>query len=628
MMRFKSRFLTHAVTKNFVNFKKDKKGNIALIFALSLVPSIGMIGAAVDYSQSSNIKAKMASAADTAAIAVAKQKAMNQSQKEKLAKDTFANAYTNFQTETIDGMVSYQEIDGAVQVSARAYNKNSLLSLLGINYTPVNVKARAMVGGSSDIEIALVLDNTGSMQNDMFALRNAARNFVSAVMSENGTTRMSVVPYVASVNVGASNIPMSMMDTQALSKWHGMSLREWVWGYIRDCAEARSGGGKGKGGGGDLGNPRSPDRKSSLDYKKYTFSYVLTELFGIGHAKADVTPDTHAGAPTVPITINSPPMQGGAKTFNIPQGFQTQMNPGNECGFFNPKLVSHFDLFKRIGPSGVPWKGCVEARPEPFDATEDVPSQSNHDTLFVPYFWPDEIDPTYFLPGAGYNNYLPDGTYQAGLWAASYIQSFVHLFKYNSQTLPSILTTSPNTLGPNAACPDELQRLTNNRQMVLDKVNSLNHWFGGGTIIAQGVMWGWHSLSPKAPFKDGKPYDPKNRKIMVLMSDGENSLQNSPGSNPSDYTSYGYLQSARLPFNFEQSEKFLDERTKLVCKNAKNAGIEIYTVLFRENSQKAKSLMQDCATTPQHAFYAANGSALNNAFLEISGKFGTLRLTK
>src|ERR1700761_7837928 len=50
-------------------FAKDRRGNIAVIFAIACVPVISSIGCALDYSEATRIKAKMQSAADAAAVA-------------------------------------------------------------------------------------------------------------------------------------------------------------------------------------------------------------------------------------------------------------------------------------------------------------------------------------------------------------------------------------------------------------------------------------------------------------------------------------------------------------------------------------------------------------------------------
>ena len=50
-------------------FRRDRRGNIAVIFGIACIPLISAIGCAVDYSEATRIKAKLQSAADAAAVA-------------------------------------------------------------------------------------------------------------------------------------------------------------------------------------------------------------------------------------------------------------------------------------------------------------------------------------------------------------------------------------------------------------------------------------------------------------------------------------------------------------------------------------------------------------------------------
>ena len=64
----------HALHRLLSRFRRDQSANIAMIFALSLIPLISAIGCAVDYSLAARMKAKLQSAADGAAVAALSQK--------------------------------------------------------------------------------------------------------------------------------------------------------------------------------------------------------------------------------------------------------------------------------------------------------------------------------------------------------------------------------------------------------------------------------------------------------------------------------------------------------------------------------------------------------------------------
>ena len=55
-------------------FRRDQRGNVAIIFAIAAIPLISAVGCAVDYSSATRMKAKLQAAADGASIAALSQK--------------------------------------------------------------------------------------------------------------------------------------------------------------------------------------------------------------------------------------------------------------------------------------------------------------------------------------------------------------------------------------------------------------------------------------------------------------------------------------------------------------------------------------------------------------------------
>jgi len=55
--------------RSWANFFRDEAGNLTSMFALSLLPVLGLVGIAVDYSQSVTRKATLDSIADAASLA-------------------------------------------------------------------------------------------------------------------------------------------------------------------------------------------------------------------------------------------------------------------------------------------------------------------------------------------------------------------------------------------------------------------------------------------------------------------------------------------------------------------------------------------------------------------------------
>src|SRR4051794_34999928 len=53
-------------------FLKDRRGSVAPMFALAIIPIIGFTGAAIDYSRANAIRTKMQAAADATSLAMSK----------------------------------------------------------------------------------------------------------------------------------------------------------------------------------------------------------------------------------------------------------------------------------------------------------------------------------------------------------------------------------------------------------------------------------------------------------------------------------------------------------------------------------------------------------------------------
>jgi Flp pilus assembly protein TadG len=66
-------FVRELIRRLWRHLRKDARGSVAAIFALTLLPLLGMVGAAVDYSRVANIKTKFEGALDAALIAAARE---------------------------------------------------------------------------------------------------------------------------------------------------------------------------------------------------------------------------------------------------------------------------------------------------------------------------------------------------------------------------------------------------------------------------------------------------------------------------------------------------------------------------------------------------------------------------
>jgi len=124
-----------------------------------------------------------------------------------------------------------------------------------------------------------------------------------------------------------------------------------------------------------------------------------------------------------------------------------------------------------------------------------------------------------------------------------------------------------------------------------------------------GIMWGRRVLSPQVPFEGGREAD-EVRKIMVLMTDGKNSMHSRRFG---DHV-------ASLPSNQTPTENLdiTNEETSLLCELAKEDGTEIFTIAFEVNDSTTRGMLEACATDSSKYFNATNSAKLIDAFEEIT----------
>ena len=292
----------------------------------------------------------------------------------------------------------------------------------------------------------------------------------------------------------------------------------------------------------------------------------------------------------------------------------------------NPGRISNWQLFQQVG---IEWKGCVEARPEPFDVTDTPPDPRNPDTLWVPYFWIDDANRAFSWFPSGNNDWIDDGPFIANTEMERNIAGRTDsVLKYTTANRMRIDDTPPSTRGPNKSCGDEIVPLTNDYDLLSSRIRAMTHWNDGGTQTAQGVAWGWRTLSPGVPFTEGAPYGEVN-KVMVVMTDGENYLVSSEnGRMLSNYSSYGFLRMGRMGHSINEARDYIDSRTIAACENAKQAGVIVYTVTFGLRSRAARRVWDACATEQSMAYHVDTASELVGAFNTIANEVGELRLTR
>ncbi len=174
-----------------------------MIFAFSLIPIAGVAGAGVDYSRAVETRNQLQHAADAAALAGGRSLAKDDKSYKKIARNSF---YENYKNAKFAKNVSLKvkKIKDGIRVDAAAKMDTTFLQVVG--YDKIAMEVFSEIGVSnSKLEVALVLDNTGSMAGSKLAsLKKSARILVKALMREkvNKHTKIAVIPFADYVNIG------------------------------------------------------------------------------------------------------------------------------------------------------------------------------------------------------------------------------------------------------------------------------------------------------------------------------------------------------------------------------------------------------------------------------------------
>jgi Flp pilus assembly protein TadG len=198
---------------------KDLRGNTTIIFALAVVPLILGAGAAVDMIRANNTQTVLQGAADAAAVAGA---ASGKTSKADLMAIVTEYVNANGTPKVLDSVSTLDSVldskNRTFSVTIKGQMKTSLMAVAGLS--SMDIGAFSQVGMANEgMEIALVLDNTGSMNdsNRLPSLKASAKQLVDEVFKAAGNNyvKIGVVPFSEYVDVGMGNRNASWINVPA-----------------------------------------------------------------------------------------------------------------------------------------------------------------------------------------------------------------------------------------------------------------------------------------------------------------------------------------------------------------------------------------------------------------------------
>jgi Flp pilus assembly protein TadG len=534
-------------------FWRSTAGNFSMMMVVGMPAILGAAGLAIDVANLLTARTNLQNALDSAVLAASR--LMDGSQSRQEAFDGFfaANIHNRNGLENAEADLSVEEGVNYIKTSATAHADVKLhFAFLFGKSARVAAQASAYES-TANLEVALVLDNTGSMgDTNMKALREAATDLIETLEVEqeekpDREIRAALVPFVTAVNI----------------KTAGENYMSWI------------------------------DTRTNL-------------------------------------SENDPGLNG------------RNFEPDKENG----KRVGHWLLFnklKAINPD-VEWKGCVEARLARFNADgtpslgdtpnldDTPPNPSKPETLFVPYFAPDEPGEARAAINSSneLNNTYLDDVVPAGTNTDAGRQKSI--LKYSTKGIDNVIDeTAPLTSGPNYACATPIAPLTKDLKALKTEIGKMVYWYGSGTNVSEGLAWGLRVLSPGKPYTQGNPFDAKETtKVVVVFTDGENNVFGAAKAtiNKSDYGSYSFVDTGRM--GTTDRSKALDNVNKMTlgaCDLLKDKDVRIFTVVLGADSKKNRDLYSACATSKTDYYPTKNPAELKAAFKQISYSISQLSVT-
>jgi Mg-chelatase subunit ChlD len=200
-------------------FAENESGSVLPIFALSILPLFGLMGAAIDYSRAAATRTDMQSALDSVAIMLSKDaNKLTTAEIQTKANDYFTAVFNRPEAKSITITPVFSQTDGtfSMQVSGSGEVPTRFMNIMGFNKMDI-ASSTEVKWGSRRLELALALDNTGSMawSGKMDELKKASKALLdtlkkSAIKPE--TVKVSIVPFATDVNVGTGNVNATWLD--------------------------------------------------------------------------------------------------------------------------------------------------------------------------------------------------------------------------------------------------------------------------------------------------------------------------------------------------------------------------------------------------------------------------------
>jgi len=217
------RYVT-AVWSRVRAFAGQDRGNVAIFFAATIIPVILAVGAAVDYSRASQVKTALQTALDSTALHLGLYPESTPLADLTEAAQTFFSANYQGDSSAEIGEIKVVRADASLTLTVDAALDTMFMGVVDIMDMDIGALSEVVLGGGP-IEVAMVLDNSGSMSGSkLSALKDAAQGLVDTLFDglppDSTDLSFSLVPFATFVDIGESHASESWMDRFGTSSIH------------------------------------------------------------------------------------------------------------------------------------------------------------------------------------------------------------------------------------------------------------------------------------------------------------------------------------------------------------------------------------------------------------------------
>ncbi len=206
-----------------IRFCRDRRANVAPIFAFSMVPIVGFVGSALDYSRANAVRSALQSALDSTTLMLSREaQKIGDQDAIKIKGEAYFRGQFN---QLIQPAARILLVDAHFDTPVQGSFILTMTATVQVDMTFMGVVQKIMASTNPDtieisasseakwgmkrLELALVLDNTGSMaqSSKMTNLKTASKNLLTTLQTaakKLGDVKVAIIPFDTTVKPGTS----------------------------------------------------------------------------------------------------------------------------------------------------------------------------------------------------------------------------------------------------------------------------------------------------------------------------------------------------------------------------------------------------------------------------------------